>query len=253
MKIAFYNVSFIVVFLLLNSRAIGQELFGLEPDYHYVTPAPNDTLVDPYNVYHAISDFIYNEEETIYLKWQLVVPSDCPAAWRLYIADTQLHYWPVGTTTNLDTLSPFSSPMPLGPDWVGGNTFELAVFPQQVKGCCTVQVLFSMADEPDNILEVVTYDIAMVDSSCFVSAQNIVVVEDQLLVSPNPASESIQVAASKPIVSTRMFNIMGRIVTTSQQQTKPQIAVGDLPNGTYFLQIELQGGRLVYETIMVQH
>lgn len=250
MKSAINTVSLWCFLLLVKQGAQSQSLFNLEPDYFHFTATPA-IFENEFGEFTALSKFESTVDDTLYLKWQRIIPPDCPNEWDIYIADTQMS-WLGSISTNIDSATMLNVPMPLRPS-VGLNDFSLFFKPHSVTGCCTVEVRFSMADAPDSILQIAYYEFAMMDSSCFVSAQNEVAVKDQVLVSPNPASESFQVTAPKPINYIRLFDVMGSQVSITTDSNQPRITVIDLPNGTYFLQIELVGGQYIYQKLMVQH
>jgi hypothetical protein len=78
--------------------------------------------------------------------------------------------------------------------------------------------------------------------------------EDQqasLKVFPNPANAKLNITNTEDLKSLTVFNITGKEVFKNEENTK-QLDVSNLPNGTYFLQVE-QAKTIQLKRFVVQH
>lgn len=76
-------------------------------------------------------------------------------------------------------------------------------------------------------------------------------------ISPNPADQNLNISwEGLPINRLRFFDLSGRLVTemavSHEQASSIQMPVGELPNGLYFLQYEIQG-KFYAQRIVVAH
>ncbi len=75
-----------------------------------------------------------------------------------------------------------------------------------------------------------------------------VAVQQQVMVSPNPATDQLRVVATDPsneIVAYRVFGLDGRLHCQADVSATPALTVpvSSLPSGLYFLQIDFSGGK----------
>jgi hypothetical protein len=72
---------------------------------------------------------------------------------------------------------------------------------------------------------------------------------------PNPSSSSISVRSSVSLVSRsyRVYNLQGAVVSEGLFGDSGAIPTANLPNGTYFLQLDGEKSRNITSKFIVQH
>ncbi len=249
MKSIINILSFLAFLFLVRSEAIGQPLFSFEPDHYHISGIP-EIFEDEFGEFVAIGSFESTVDDTLYLKWQRIIPPECPNEWEFYIADTQLS-WQTSVSTNIDSTTMLNYPMPLVPS-SNFNNFELYIWPYGVVGCCTVEIRFSLAEAPDSIIEVATYDLEMFDASCF-TATNEDMPDSKVTATPNPANQLLNLSSDKPIIAAYIMDLTGKILAKSLLLDGNSLDVSAMANGLYLLRIELANEKTIWKRVVVQH
>lgn len=249
MKSIINGISYLALFLLLNSEVVAQPLFSLSPDYFYVTSS-SDTLVDL--KYWAYGSFEVDSEDTLFVKWKILGQENCPDSWRFIVYDTHNCYMGSWLNSNIDTVNNLVIPMPLGGGY-SGKSFNLGVVPNLTPGCCQVKVEFSLVEEPDSIIEVATYDFAMLDSTCFTSADHEIKEEELVFIYPNPANDAFQLVTLTAMTQAAMYDLAGNLVYVTNDGLKNNVEMASLPSGLYILKIGFLNGKTAFLRIVIEH
>lgn len=78
------------------------------------------------------------------------------------------------------------------------------------------------------------------ENACnYINPRSLVELQNEGKISPNPASESIELQFSTEIVSLQVYNISGQDISTSAviDGSFAQISVQNLPDGIYFIRV----------------
>jgi Secretion system C-terminal sorting domain len=248
------NTFFLLAFLFfVKSEAFAQPLFSLEQDYFYITP--NTGTLNEFDEFWTDGIFDVLPEDTASVLWRVYGQETCPEAWKIFFYDTHQCYMSPFSgeylTSNIDSSIGLTQPMPLG----GGypvNIFNIGIYPKEVTGCCQLRVEFSLVEEPDSIIEVATYDIDMLDASCFAAASEDVP-EGKVTVAPNPANQTLNISFDEPILAAYIMDLNGKIHAKSMLQAESSLDVSAMANGLYLLHIELANDKIIWKRVVVQH
>jgi len=72
--------------------------------------------------------------------------------------------------------------------------------------------------------------------------------KEEIAIFPNPTKDFIRIQSEKEIKSVQLFSAEGKIIQKNLNGN--QINLNRLPNGIYFLKIELENGRVQFEKVL---
>src|SRR5690606_1830217 len=78
-----------------------------------------------------------------------------------------------------------------------------------------------------------------------VSEENI---KDQIKIYPNPTSGTLNISSEKEVKNIQLISSEGKLM--KKNLSSNQIDMNGLPNGIYFLKIELSNGRIQFEKVI---
>lgn len=120
--------------------------------------------------------------------------------------------------------------------WTAENSLGLTVLPDTLPEI-TIQVW-----ETTDLCAIVSSDQNCTDTSCFtlpVNPNNVLEIEKQARIYPNPCVDQLHIESHKPILSLTILDIQGKPVLQKEEANTltSQLEVSELPKGTYLLAI----------------
>jgi Secretion system C-terminal sorting domain len=210
-----------------------------------VTPNPVDahfegvTLVEflDLETHVAVTN---NTSDSISLKWEREVPSNCFASWQTLVCDNNQCYAPT-TSTNFNPTVGINKPFILGPGETYSN-FLLHVQPAFDAGCCEVKIHFSTTQNPDEILATAVYDVRVNDPNCSLSSTDELATFDKIKVFPNPTTGQFTLNDNPFVKEIAVFNLFGQKVCHYQHMNGQSHNIENAPDGLYLVQMLNEDG-----------
>ena len=179
-----------------------------------------------------LTSLIKNESttDTLFLKWERIIV-DTPLDWQTQVCDNNLCYDPA-ISTNLDSI--VNAPFRLLPE----ESFELIfhVLPNRKEGIGQFQLLFSTVDEPEAILDTITFTASVNDMTTSTDYRKEAA---QLKIFPNPAFDYFQIPESELVDEIVVYSMLGKTIKTysTRFNRQGQYDISDLSNGIYLISL----------------
>jgi len=229
----------------------GQEsVFSFSPE-NYVYSTDSFSI---FNTEFMIEGILHsNVKDTLEIIWRIEGIDNCPSGWAFKLNDSEFGYQ-LSSTVNSNYLPQTSwvSPIKL---YEGHSTasFLLFLYPEEIPGCCHLNVSFSLLDSVDSIEASANYFCAMIDANCLVSKVNENSKDsNNITIVPNPASEILRILSDFRLSNIQIWNIAG-LKLIEQTGTIQELNITYLPNGMYLVRIESEAGAIEWKKVIIKH
>lgn len=220
-----YTILLISAPLFLFSQVI-----DLNPKFIKIT----EDSINLNNFSHSFHTAITNVSmDSLNIKWTRVA-EDCPIEWDYGISDKYNDYTP-DVDSNINPPN-WSVPMDMAPDETVEH-FGIYLLLNDTPGCCQIKLEISTLENPDDILDILTFDIRINAPDCDITNVSELATENQIQIVPNPASDFIQIIGSQKVDFIEFYNSMGLLVRIFDSNLDNEYFVGDMPKGIYFARL----------------
>lgn len=179
-------------------------------------------------------DLINNATDTVNVKW-LLEAENCPSEWKIGAFDKNITYTPF-VTSNYDASQGTNFPVTLLPNEISEN-FGTYLFPTGQTGCCRVKLHVSLIENPDEIINTVTFDYRINEPDCEFTNTSNLDIESFVQLSPNPTNDFFKIVGSTDFESLKIYNSNGQFIRQFPVQSTNEYHLDDLPNGLYFVHL----------------
>jgi len=169
--------------------------------------------------------FINTSTETVNVKWEIIVDSDCPNEWSYKLCDANNCYI-YGVLTNMG--GPVNVPVKLDP----GDTSILQFYikPNAVSGCCKPKIELTCLGGAGVVSETAEFDVC-VENATDVSERE----KSSLRIFPNPSNSYFSLTNNNFIKKVWVSNILGKRVRSFYAVNDGRYDVSGLPDGIYLV------------------
>lgn len=171
--------------------------------------------------------------------WE-IVNIEMPEEWELSVSDKDISYFP-GITNN-------QTPLTLE----GGETsapYNIHLYPNQKAGCGSWEVLITLANDPNVVIDTIEYEVTVNDDDCMLSSVYLIYQEARINFFPNPFSDVLNFGSEYPIREVSISDLTGKELF-HQQGIDIKMVQPALVNGTYLVSLHLTDGTKVIRRIV---
>ena len=178
-------------------------------------------------------------DATIDLIWVLERSPGCEANWQTQVCDNNVCF-DFDTETNDGIIN---TTMTAGEC---SDLFSLHVWPRQTAGCCNMAIHYYLADDLDNSIGSIEFDIRINDPDCLLSDTK-EEIASTIQVYPNPVTSHFYLDGNqdKVVKKLALYNLLGRQVRTYDAVNQSQFDMSGLPQGIYLMGMIGANGELL--------
>ena len=223
------NTLLLLFGIILSVSFSKAQNFSVEPNPAYAEADLDDFSTLP-EVMQAIAGISNNTSDTLFLRWERII-EETPEGWKTSVCDGEVCLLPDVSVKEF-TLYPNVTNDIWVEAWPGGQPCCLEIN-GAIPGEGEVQLKITNLNDPsDTLIAVFLFTLT---GSPILDLSEIELAQVDIF--PNPVLDYVTLTETKGIDRLIIYNVLGRSVKTFDVNANRQFGVGDLPSGSYFVNL----------------